>query len=207
MEKQNKKKSLKDQVREILLNQIISGELQPGTRLKIIPIAKELNMSQAPVREAIQCLATSGYLEVVPNAGVKVRQFSDSEIEEMYDVRKMLECQCFSKTDLNYKELAFRLNLILRNMVDSINEKDFRSFSRYDNKFHRTFVEASNNKKMLEIWDSLLIPINNTLLLKGQKTNKNDVLLFHTPIVDSLSKGNLEDAKKDLEFHYNNIER
>jgi DNA-binding GntR family transcriptional regulator len=195
-------KSLKDQVREILLNQIISGELKPGERLKIIPIATALKVSQAPVREAIQCLATSGYLELVPNAGVKVKKFSDIEIKEMHEVRRMLELQCFSKPDLDNKEMAYRLNLILRNMVDSINEDDYRAYVRFDNKFHRTFVEASNNKKMLEIWDSLLIPINITLLVKEQTTNKNNVLLYHTPIVDSLSKGNLEDAKRNLADHY-----
>jgi DNA-binding GntR family transcriptional regulator len=205
MEKGIYRKSLKDQVREILLNQIISGELQPGERLKIIPIAKSLNISQAPVREAIQCLATSGYLEVVPNAGVKVRRFSEVEIKEMYEVRKLLEFQCFSKPDLKNKEIAYRLNLILRNMVDSINEEDYKAFARYDNKFHRTFVEASGNAKMLEIWDSLLIPINITLLEKEQKTNKNTVLLYHTPIVDSLAKGNIEDAKNNLADHYEHI--
>jgi DNA-binding GntR family transcriptional regulator len=204
MEKINKK-SLKDQVKEILLAQIISGELQPGERLKIIPIATALNVSQAPVREAIQCLATSGYLDVVPNAGVKVKRYSSSEIKEMYEVKKMLEFQCFSKKDLNNKKMAFRLNLILRNMVDSINEEDYRAYARYDTKFHRTFVEASENKKMLEIWDSLLIPINIKMLVVEQTTNKNNVLLYHTPIVDSLAKGNLEDAKKNLADHYKHI--
>lgn len=205
MENESCKISLKDKVREILINQIINGELQPGERLKIIPISKSLNISQAPVREAIQCLATSGYLEVVPNAGVKVRRFSQNEIREMYEVRKILEFQCFSNPDLDCKGLAVTLNLILRNMADSINIKDYKTYAQFDNKFHRTFVEVMNNNKMLEIWDSLLIPINISLIKEEQTTNRNEVLLYHTPIVDALSKGKIEDAKINLADHYKHI--
>jgi DNA-binding GntR family transcriptional regulator len=205
MENKLNRKSLKDQVREILLEQIMSGKLPPGKRVKIIPIAKSLNISQAPVREAIQCLATSGYLEVVPNAGVKVKEFSDKEIEEIYDVRKMLEFKCFEKKDFDSKNLATILNSILRDMVNAINEKDYKAYALFDSKFHRMFVEVSNNSKMLEIWDSLLIPINITLLVKEQKTTKQNVLLYHTPIINALLSEDFKSAKAHLEEHYKYI--
>lgn len=205
MENKLYRKSLKDQVKEILLEQIMTGELPPGKRLKIIPISKALNISQAPVREAIQCLATSGYLEVIPNAGVKVKKFSDKEIEEMYEVRKILEFECFEKKDFDSKKLATVLNSILRDMVNSINEEDYKAYALFDSKFHRMFVEASHNSKMLDIWDSLLIPINITMLVKEQKTTKQNVLLYHTPIINSLLAEDFKSAKAHLEEHYKNI--
>ncbi len=205
MENKLNRKSLKDKVREILLEKIITGELPPGERIKIIPIAKSLNISQAPVREAIQCLATSGYLEVVPNAGVRVRKFDDSEIIEMYEVRKVLEFECFGKSDFDSKALAVVLNSILRDMVNAINEKDYKSYAFFDSKFHRLFVEASHNSKMLEIWDSLLIPINISMLVKEQKTTKQNVLLYHTPIINALLAEDFKSAKAHLEDHYKYI--
>lgn len=204
MKNQLQKKSLKEQVREKLLYKIVRGELVSGDRLKIIPISKELNVSQAPVREAIQCIATAGYLEVVPNSGVRVRKYSSKEVEEMYEIRKILEFQYFNVSNLDSVAMSERLNLILRNMVDSINNDDFRSFEKFDNKFHRTFVESTGNSKMLEIWDSLLIPLNIASNAKNKKVSRNLVLLYHTPIIASLQKGNLKDAKKYLIEHYNN---
>lgn len=199
------RKSLKDQVREVLLEQIRTGELPPGKRVKIIPISKALNISQAPVREAIQCLATSGYLEVVPNAGVRVKAFSDEEIAEMFELRKMLEFVCFERKDFNSNNLASMLNATLREMVNSINEEDFKSYAKFDSKFHRQFVEASHNSKMLDVWDSFSIPINIMNMVHDKKTTKQKVLLYHTPIINALFLGDLKGAKLHLENHYRYI--
>lgn len=200
-------KSLKDQVQEILMNEIMSGKLKPGDRLKIIPIAKKLNISQAPVREAIQCLATSGYLELIPNVGVSVRAFTDTEIDEMYEVRRMLELECFNKGGFDMKALAEKLNHILREMADSLDSGDYSSYAIYDIHFHRAFVEAADNSKMLDIWDSLLIPINTKRLKEIQSTTKMESLVYHSPIIRALENGKIDDAKTELIEHYARLKK
>ena len=94
---------LREQVKDILLHRIVSGELKPGERLVETRIANELGTSQAPVREALRDLELLRLVESEPFRGARVREFGDVELIEVYPVRAVLE-------ELAAKEAATRLD-------------------------------------------------------------------------------------------------
>ena len=93
---------LREQVKEVLLERILRGELKPGDRLVETRIAQELGTSQAPVREALRDLELLGLVESEPFRGSRVREVSDEELLDVFPVRAVLE-------ELAAKEAARRL--------------------------------------------------------------------------------------------------
>src|ERR687898_901118 len=82
---------LREQVKELLLERILSGQYQPGERLVETRIAQELGVSQAPVREALRDLEQLGCIVHEPFRGCSVRAFSANELLEAFPVRAALE--------------------------------------------------------------------------------------------------------------------
>ena len=78
---------LREQVKDVLLQRIVSGELKPGERLVETRIAQELGTSQAPVREALRDLELLRLVESEPFRGSRVRVFGEEELIEVYPVR------------------------------------------------------------------------------------------------------------------------
>ncbi|MGX7948814.1 GntR family transcriptional regulator [Oleidesulfovibrio alaskensis] len=202
---QVKRESLKEQVRRILHDKIISGELVPGERLKIVPISEALQVSQAPVREAIQCLITSGHLEHIPNVGVRVRQFSTEEVREIYEVRQAVEVGALKKLRMLPQELATALTPLQQSMEQACAAGDFDGYIRYNNLFHRQLVKAANNNRMLQVWDSLHLPqyMKHTLTTMGVTLEK--ALPLHPPVIEALRRNELQQAVDALEHHYHEL--
>jgi DNA-binding GntR family transcriptional regulator len=69
----------------------VDGRVLPGQRLKEEELAQQLGISRTPIREALLVLQTEGLLESAPNRGAAVRSYEADAIEEMYDLRALLE--------------------------------------------------------------------------------------------------------------------
>ena len=82
---------LSEQVKDRILQWILEGHLAPGSRIIETRVAKELGVSQAPVREALRDLTTLGVVEMKPYRGASVRQPSKTDLVEAMEVRGELE--------------------------------------------------------------------------------------------------------------------
>lgn len=78
-------------VLDALRNIILSGELSGGTRLIQSDLAKRLNVSTTPVREALRDLANEGLIHVDAHRGAVVHQVDAAEVREIYEIRRRLE--------------------------------------------------------------------------------------------------------------------
>jgi DNA-binding GntR family transcriptional regulator len=76
---------------EVIREAIIDGRLAPGQRLKEEELARELGMSRTPVREALLRLQSEGLVESLPRRGAIVRSYAVDELDEMYQLRAVLE--------------------------------------------------------------------------------------------------------------------
>jgi DNA-binding GntR family transcriptional regulator len=76
---------------EQLREAIIRGAYQPGQRLKQQELARTLGCSPVPVREALHRLAAEGFVVIDPQRGARVADFNSHELEEIYEVRMLLE--------------------------------------------------------------------------------------------------------------------
>ena len=82
---------VRNEVYEHLKLEILSGILEPNSKLAEIPLSERLGVSRTPVREAVQRLAQDGLVLIEANKGAKVRGINAQEIEEIYAVREVLD--------------------------------------------------------------------------------------------------------------------
>jgi len=80
-----------DVATELLRNAIVDGTLPPGRRLKEEELARSLGISRTPVREALVMLQAEGLVETAPNKGAIVRSHSADELDDLYQLRALLE--------------------------------------------------------------------------------------------------------------------
>ena len=85
------RRELRSNIKDYILQKIAEGRYQSGDRIVETQLARELNVSQAPVREAILELATMGLLEERPYSGRYIRQFTIAEIEDIFATRAFVE--------------------------------------------------------------------------------------------------------------------
>jgi len=86
---------------------IVTGELQPGERIRIEGLAADWNISPTPLREAVRALAHTGLVRVSPQRGATVAGLSPEEIGEIYELRLLLEPRAL-RLSLHRRSWAWR---------------------------------------------------------------------------------------------------
>jgi len=82
---------MRDRIRETLVARILDGTYPTGTQLKELPLAREFNVSQAPIREALRELEGSGLVSCERYRGTRVRGADFAELRESYELRAIME--------------------------------------------------------------------------------------------------------------------
>ena len=85
------KETLRTNIKDYIQKQIAAGVYRPGDRIVETQLAREMNVSQAPVREALLELAAMGLVEERPYSGTFVRHLKASDIEDIYNTRAFLD--------------------------------------------------------------------------------------------------------------------
>lgn len=145
----------------LLKQRIVTGAFGPGDTLREIDLAKELNMSRTPVREAVKRLEDEGLLTRVPRKGVTVTTLDQTSITELYAFREILECGA-ARLAARYAD-----DMEIENMRAILEES--RSHAdpiRSNYEFHQALYAASHNQFLVKAINSL---IDSTALL-GQST-------------------------------------
>lgn len=199
------RQSLTEQIKEILIDRIVNGSLNPGDRLKELQIADEFGTSQAPVREAIRSLQALGYVEHIPHVGAQVKSFSQVEIAEAHQVREALEGHCLILADIEIDGLVAELTKHLESMHKAMAAKDIQKFTLADNHFHRTIVAFSGNRHMLSIWDTLKIQLQVIATIVETSMPLEKLYALHPPIITSLKRNHRENSARFLAEHYRQI--
>src|SRR5437764_13607357 len=147
---------VRDQVKSYLSDAILRGVYKPGERLVTTRIAQQLGVSQAPVREAIRELELLGLLKSEPFRGASVSQLSTDELIEIYTVRAALEgvAARAAATRLTEDDFA-HLAELLGKMLAAAATTDQRGLAEYNVAFHRVIVEASGNRTLINLWNTL----------------------------------------------------
>jgi DNA-binding GntR family transcriptional regulator len=82
---------LSDQIATLLRQEIYQGELRPGQRLPEVELCQRLDVSRAPLREALLLLQKDGLVDIRPHRGATVVEFSDEDIAEVNELRRLLD--------------------------------------------------------------------------------------------------------------------
>jgi len=193
--------SISSRVQKWISERIMSGSFPPGYRLVELNIARELKTSQAPVREALRDLEALGLVESEPFKGTRVRQVSERELQEAYQVRAIIEQHAAELAAGvlrgNTSQLQGEIAAAHLAAVDG----DIEKFSRHNAAFHRQIVEASGNSILLRVWDALGAEIRTQVFLSQEKLSPLEGEKLHQSIIDALEKGDGKVAGKLLREH------
>ena len=201
------REAMSDRIKQFLVERILDGTYKPGTRLVELQIARELNTSQAPVREALRELEAMRLVECEPYRGTRVRLISLRELQESYQVRGELEVLAAKLAAPRFQEDSKKLLTIHTDYQAATNAKNVDKFTHYNTKFHRLIVETSENEVLLRVWDSLTFETWTRLNLQrfsAQSFDWNSSLAEHEAIIEALVQGEGEKAGDLLRQHAQN---
>ncbi|MGK5733956.1 GntR family transcriptional regulator [Streptomyces sp. URMC 124] len=158
--------SLREQIREHILEGIVGGRWQPGERIVERRIAAELAVSQTPVREALRELESLRLIESSPNKGVRVRELTATDLKESYPVRAGLEQVAAELAAPALAEDVSALEPEVAALYEADRAGDGEAQVRHTVAFHREIVKAAGNAVLLHTWESLGIEVWTTLSIR-----------------------------------------
>ncbi|ATW27170.1 GntR family transcriptional regulator [Candidatus Formimonas warabiya] len=143
---------MRELIFQYLREAIVTSRLMPDDHLVEEELAKKLNVSRTPIREAIRKLELEGLVKHSPRRGVIVRKFSTKDAEEIYDLRAVLEgyAASLAAQHIEEKELS-KLKALLEVMKEDINKGE--SFSEMDHhkEWHLALYAASKNQRLEQL--------------------------------------------------------
>lgn len=175
---------LGDQIRQVLIDGITSGHWQPGERIIERRIAAELGVSQAPVREALRQLEALRLIEIMPNRGARVREFTEEDFAEFFPVRAGLE---ETAAELAVSRMGGRVEALERH-IERLAEASGSAVMRHSIAFHREIVEAAGNRLLRSVWESLGIEIWTTLSVRRHHTELCGKTAEHIEIAEAFRR-------------------
>lgn len=139
---------------------IVSGELPSGAALDEKSLTERLQVSRTPFREALGTLAKEGLIEIKPYRGFFVRSFSRKETEDLYELRKTLECFAvqLAVPQMSDRHIA-DFERLLDQAVGALKRGDMETYGDRDRAFHETIAELSGNAALIETLNRLALQI------------------------------------------------
>jgi DNA-binding GntR family transcriptional regulator len=135
---------------------ILDGELDMGDRLNELALAARFNISRGPIREACRSLVQAGLLEFQINRGFFVRKLAQKEVVDLYDLRAGLMRLA---GELLAKNITPDQLAQIKAMVDAMDKAqrvgNAERFRELNSDFHAALVQATNNRRLVEIYQGL----------------------------------------------------
>lgn len=178
---------------------IVSGELSPGSRLNEYGLAEQLAVSRGPVREATRALVEAGLLVSIPARGVFVREMSDIEIGENYDVRALLTgLMCARAAERRTAKETQALADLVDGMDAAIGAGEIARYYAINLEFHALIGQVADHGCAKRIYDDL---IRETHSLRRSLSSPGQTNDEHRAIVGAIRRGDAEAARTLGEAH------
>jgi DNA-binding GntR family transcriptional regulator len=194
-------------VYQTLLERIVTGAAKPGSRLIIDQIAKELEVSLIPVREALARLGAEGLVEYRLNHGYRVTPSPTAEsYREIFIARLALETGAIRHApmpiDAEQVQRLRDINEQIGRLRPSRTYRGFHEFVDLNDAFHLTLVELSRNKTLLDLYSKLAYSSRTTRRLEGRGVpDLAQNVREHNKIIGALRQGDLRGAAEAAEQH------
>lgn len=149
------RKIFRDQVREHLLAEMKKGNLHKGQTINLAALARKLEVSVTPIREALTQLQQSRIITAIPNRGFVISELSLKEAKDLYDLVAELEVMAIENSSFDESSIAILKvqQLVFKNANDTVARINAKL------KFHRLLTQNYNNDLAQQIIEDLKIRI------------------------------------------------
>jgi DNA-binding GntR family transcriptional regulator len=156
---------LTDELYTLLKQQIMSHTMSAGDKINIDKLARELGVSNIPIREALFRLASEGLVTIVPFKGMFVTEMSLKDVDEIFEIRMQLEELAIRKAIAAIPEerlLALREDLTTSS---GDGDSDEAAVARLNDGLHGTILDFTGNRNLRQLAQSLIERIHRYLNL------------------------------------------
>ncbi len=191
---------------EYLVEAIVQGELQPGSKISEPELAKRLQVSRGPLREALMRLEGLGLVERIPHVGSRVIELTSSRLMELYAVREALEGMAARLAARNITAVEQQaLDSLLVAHADHINNGAGNSYLHQQGNFdfHYQIIKASHNEKLVSLLCDELYHLLRMFRYQSPRaiTDPQDALREHQNILRAINDGDEELAEMLMRRH------
>ena len=203
------RKSLKEEIFDVLHERIIAGKASPGEWLRQDDIATQLGVSMTPVREALDLLVSVGLAERVPYRGVRVPQPSADEIAEAYAMRLLIEGAGARAAAIERKQAQVdELKRILSQMKGLLSLEDMSTLRQLSRQFHRSVVAIGGNSTLDRLYEMIMNAFPDWMLYEYLfrhtdmlESSLADEYREHMSLVEAIEFGDADLAERQAVAH------
>jgi DNA-binding GntR family transcriptional regulator len=194
--------SISGQVYVTLKKEILEGDLPPGARLPVLEIANRFQISQAPVREALERLKQEGLIIGKQNKGSVVSNITSKEIKDIFVLREMIEGFAVRESMPQLKESDFRyLEETILGMGRAIEQNEVFKILEHDMEFHGFFYERCNNHAILDLWYQMKTKVMRFMAISNKHRSTDKLVEGHLALIDVLKTGDSDEAEEKFIDH------
>jgi DNA-binding GntR family transcriptional regulator len=192
-----------------LREQIMSGALTAGERVNETRVTQALASSRSPVREALRILESEGLVTLEPHRGARVRGVSEEDLEEIFDVRLMLESHGVLR---HLHRLAPEALAPVRRAVDdartSLGAGDIEGWHQASLRFHDGLVMLASNRHLIRLHEELKRSLHRyQISVVGTPGEPGRFQVEHEAILAALEAGRVERGAELVAMHIMNLKK
>ena len=186
----------------VIRNAIVHLELEPGCKLDINELAKELGLSRTPVREALQDLAQAQIVEIIPQSGSRVTLVDFDMVEEAVFVRLTLECAMIQRICAMEQAPDFcnmQSNLLLQENSISMGAVD--EFKKLDDRFHYMLFENAGCVRTYHTYIGMMVHFDRIREMNVRTVDNGESVMEHRKILEAITRKDPDTACAYLRKH------
>ncbi|MCL6649927.1 MAG: GntR family transcriptional regulator [Chloroflexi bacterium] len=194
---------LSEEIYSTLRNAIIEERLPPGMKIVEERLASELGVSRIPLREALHKLERDGFVESLAHRGFRVTSFTESDLQQIYEIREFLEVPAAVKAIPKLRQHGFGpVEEALAAMRESVMTGEPIKIVSQHVRFHRLIYEASDNPRLVELLTPFMeLGFTYRVARRAGANGWDDFLNAHQRLIDVLRTGTPEEVAQEMVEH------
>lgn len=192
------KEMLPNSVASIIRQAILKKDIKPGEKLVQAELAEQLSVSRMPVREALRMLEKEGLVIIEPHKGAVVTELTTDDIDEIYEIRSVLEPMVLGKSIPNLEENMLRdIKQLHKKMLKTVNKEDYVELNK---KFHAMLCSGCKSKRLHGLMEQVShgLAKDTPYIIPGQIEKSN---VEHENILKAIEEHEIKKAKVLLGDH------
>jgi len=194
---------LSEHIRAVLIDEITTGQIKPGTVLDEAQLGERFKASRTPVREALRQLSAAGLVEIRSRRGVVVLPLTRRNLAEMFEVTAEVEAMC-ARFATNRMTALERIGIIAlhESAAGLVENNDVDKYDEFNARFHDAIYRATHNDFLVEQAVQLrvrLLPFRRTQLRQEHRMQASHA--EHNHLVRAMTRGDSAEAAVIMREH------
>lgn len=195
----------------VLKDRILARQLRPGERISVDEVAHALGVSRTPVSSALKRLAGEGLVAIVPRVGTFVSRLTARDIDEIFEVRLLIERYAAQMLFNNgtvdpFLEHVASALARMEEAMDDDDYSDYETFITADRDMHLALIELTGNQRLLDMYRELNVHVAITRAHYMRSIeDARQAHQEHMAIIDAFEQGELSLVEQRIEEHIDHV--